>query len=162
MPSIVDPAYICPICLGIKGLENDQTLLKQADLVFRDDLVCVWINSFWIGENKGHVIVVPVAHHKTIYDLPKKTGHRIFEVAQLMSKALKESYHCHGITLRQNNDPAGDQHALHFHLHIFPRYENDRFNQNMAKPSRLSDPSERVVYVNRLQKYLKDKLSHKD
>lgn len=31
--------YKCPICLAIQGVESDGTLLKQADLVFKDDLL---------------------------------------------------------------------------------------------------------------------------
>jgi len=148
--------YVCPICLGNQGVENNDTLLKQADLVWRDDLVSVWLNSFWIGKNEGHVIVVPNDHYETLYDLPTKIGHRIFEVSQFMSTALKMAYHCDGITLRQNNEPAGDQHAFHYHLHIFPRYENDTFNQDLAGKSRLSDPSERMNYVEKLQNALKE------
>ena len=146
--------YICPICLGVGGIENNDTLLKQDDLVYRDDLVSVWINSFWIGRNEGHLIIVPNIHYKNIYDLPSEVGHRISDVSQKMSIALKEAYQCDGVTLRQNNEPAGDQHAFHYHLHVFPRYENDEFNQRLAEKSRLSDPSERIPYVQKLKEYL--------
>ena len=137
-------------------MENEHTLLKQADLVFRDDLVSVWVNSFWFGNNKGHVIVVPNDHFETLYVLPKEIGYRIFDVSQVMSRALKETYHCDGVTLRQNNEPAGDQHALHYHLHVFPRYENDNFNQKVAEKKQQSDPAERKKYVTKLQKFLKE------
>ncbi len=150
------PSYICPICLGYQGIENEHTHLKQADLVYRDDLVSAWINSFWIGQNAGHVIVVPNAHFVNIYDIPTDVGHRIFDVAQRVSKALKASYRCDGITMRQNNEPAGDQHAMHYHLHIFPRYEGDNFNQALAQKSRLSSPSERIEYAQRLVKYFEE------
>lgn len=146
--------YICPICLGNSGQENEHTLLKQDDLVFHDDLVSVWINSFWIGRNEGHLIVVPDEHFENLYDLPNNVGHHIFEISKKMALALKEVYSCDGVTLRQNNEPTGDQHAFHYHLHIFPRYENDDFNQNMAKKSRLSDPSERKIFAEKLRKYL--------
>ena len=148
--------YICPICLGNQGVENENTLLKQVDLVFRDDLVSVWINSFWIKGNEGHVIIVPNKHVENIYSIPNEVGHRIFEVSILMSKVMKKIYGCDGITLRQNNEPAGDQHAFHYHLHVFPRYENDNFNQEIAKKSFLSDPEDRLKYVNKLKKYLKE------
>lgn len=146
--------YPCPICLGVEGIENNDTLLKQDDLVYKDDFVSVWINSFWIGKNKGHLIVVPNSHYENIYDLPSEVGHRITDISKKMSIALKEVYHCDGVTLRQNNEPAGDQHAFHYHLHVFPRYENDEFNQRLAEKSRLSDPMERIPYVQKLKKYL--------
>lgn len=156
MKSNAPKNYVCPICLGNQGIENEDTLLKQADLVFKDDLVGVWVNSFWIGKNEGHVIVVPNDHFETLYELPREIGHRIFEVSQLMSNAIKETYGCDGITVRQNNEPAGDQHAFHYHLHIFPRYENDDFNQRLTEKSRLSDPSERIIYSKKLRKYIHD------
>jgi histidine triad (HIT) family protein len=146
--------YTCPICLANKGVENDLTYLKKNDLVYKDDLVSVWINSFWVGKNEGHVIVVSNTHYETIFDLPVEVGHRIFEISQKMSIAIKQVYECDGITLRQNNEPAGDQHAFHYHLHIFPRYTDDDFNQALASKSRLSDPEERKKFATKLKHYL--------
>lgn len=100
------------------------------------------------------MIIVPNEHFENIYDLPDKIGHRIFEISKLMSKSIKETYECDGITIRQNNEPAGDQHAFHYHLHVFPRYENDNYNQELTKKSFLSDPRKRIEYVNKLKKYL--------
>lgn len=146
--------YKCPICLGVQGIENDDTLLKQADLVYKDELVSVFINSFWIETVEGHVIVVPNKHYENIYDLPTDVGHRIFEIIQRMAVAIKDVYECHGVTTRQNNEPAGNQHAFHYHQHIYPRYENDSFNVGMTKKSILSQPEQRVAYANKLRTYL--------
>lgn len=142
--------YKCPICLGVNGIENEDTLLKQADLVIKDDLVSAFINSFWIDTAKGHVIVVPNDHYENLFDIPEEVGNRIFEVSKKVALAMKESYKCDGITLRQNNEPTGDQHAFHYHQHIFPRYDGDSFNVNMTKKSILSDPSERLEYAKKL------------
>lgn len=38
--------YVCPICLGIENIENENTLLKNNDLLYKDRLVSVYINSF--------------------------------------------------------------------------------------------------------------------
>ncbi|OGG07209.1 hypothetical protein A2872_00775 [Candidatus Gottesmanbacteria bacterium RIFCSPHIGHO2_01_FULL_42_12] len=146
--------YRCPICLGVKGIENDDTLLKQADLVFKDDLVSVFINSFWIDTVRGHVIVVPNKHHENLYEIPEEVGHRIFDVAKKVATAMKTSHKCDGTTLRQNNEPAGNQHAFHYHLHIFPRYDGDSFNEGMTKKSILSAPEERIPYAEALRKLL--------
>ena len=154
MKSHAPKEYICPICLGNQGIESDDTLLKQADLVFSDDVVMVWVNSFWVSGNEGHVIIVPKEHFENIYELSSRVGHRIFEVSKLLSKAIKQSYGCDGITVRQNNEPAGDQHAFHYHMHIFPRYEGDSFNQELTKKSYLSDPQDRIQYVEKLKNYL--------
>lgn len=143
--------YKCPICLGVKGIENEDTLLKQADLVYKDELVSVYINSFWIDTAKGHVIVVPNDHYENLYELPPEVGHRVFDVSQKIALAMKKAYKCDGTTLRQNNEPAGNQHAFHYHLHIFPRYDGDLYNENMTKKSILSKPEERLEYVAKLK-----------
>lgn len=143
--------YKCPICLGIKGIENEDTLLKQADLIYKDDLVSAFINSFWIGKNEGHVIVVPNEHYENLYDLPKEYIHKISEITQKISLGMKKSYNCDGITVRQNNEPASEQHAFHYHQHIFPRYEGDEFNKKLTEKSRLSEPNERIVYAQKIK-----------
>ncbi len=98
--------------------------------------------------------MVPNEHFENLYDLPDEVGHRIFEVSKKISMAMKTTYKCDGVTTRQNNEPAGDQHAFHYHLHIFPRYDGDAFNINLTKKSVLSDPKERVKYAEKLKERL--------
>ncbi|MCX6731204.1 MAG: HIT family protein [Candidatus Roizmanbacteria bacterium] len=142
--------YICPICLGIKGIENEHTLLKKTDLVYRDDSISIFVNSFFIKGNEGHIIIVPNSHYEHIYDLPTPIAHRIIEYAKKYSIMIKKAYNCQGVTLQQNNEPAGDQHAYHFHLHVFPRYTNDSFFKN-AKNKINTTHEERAYYVNKLK-----------
>jgi histidine triad (HIT) family protein len=120
--------YICPICLGLEGIESEDTMLKKEDLIYRDELTSVFINSFFVKGNEGHVIVVPNKHIENVYDIDPKYAHAVTDSAQKMSIAIKKAYECDGITLRQNNEPAGGQHAFHFHLHVLPRYQGDTYN----------------------------------
>ena len=154
MKSNAPKNYICPICLGNQGVENKDTLLMQNDLVFEDELVKVWINSFWIKGNEGHLIVVPDQHYETLYEIPKDIGCRIFDVSKKMALALKEAYKCDGVTIRQNNEPASDQHAFHYHQHVIPRYNGDNFNKELTKKSIHSEPTERDKYSQRLKQYI--------
>lgn len=146
--------YKCPICLGVQGVESEETLLKQEDLIYKDDLVSAFVNSFWIENNPGHIIIVPNVHVENVYDLPNEQGSRIFEVSKKIALAMKKAYQCEGITFRQNNEPAGDQHAFHYHLHIFPRYTNDQFNQKAAEKKVLSDPQKRRAYAKKIKAQL--------
>lgn len=149
------PNYVCPICLGVEGIENGQTLLRKEDLIFRNELVSVFINSFFIRGNEGHVIIVPNAHIENIYDLTSECATAIMDAAKKMAVVIKEAYQCDGITLRQNNEPAGDQHAFHFHMHVIPRYENDRFNTEMAVNKIETTLDERRPFNEKLKKLIK-------
>lgn len=142
--------YKCPICLGVQGIESEDTMLKQADLIYKDNLTSVFMSSFFIRGSEGNLIVVPNKHFENIYDLEPEYAHAIIDTAQKMSVVLKKAYNCDGTTLRQNNEPAGDQHAFHFHLHIFPRYANDRFNVE-SQNKRLATLKERQEYINKIK-----------
>ena len=110
-----------------------------------------FINSFFMGKNAGHVIVVPKKHYESIYTLPAEYGHRVFDVAQKIAIAMKAAYECDGITTRQNNEPAGDQHAFHYHFHIFPRYDNDGYNRVAPADKRLAEQDERAGYAEKIK-----------
>lgn len=146
--------YKCPICIGLSGVENENTLLRQADQIYRDDLVTAYINSFWIPTCEGHVIIVPNEHYENIFDLRNKVGYRIFWLTKKVSIAMKKAYKCDGITIRQNNEPASQQHAFHYHLHVFPRYERDNFESTKPTDKFLSKPKDRIEYVKKLKRYL--------
>lgn len=142
--------YICPICLGIKGEISDKTLLLPQDIIYKDNFCTAFINSFWMKNNPGHVIVVPNDHYENIYDLPDDLGAHIFAIAKKISTVMKETYDCEGITLLQNNEPAGGQHAFHYHLHVFPRYEIDDLHKHMDN-KQLADQAKRLTFAIKLR-----------
>lgn len=146
--------YICPICLGIKRVESDDTLMRPTDIVYSDDLVTVFINSFFMGKNAGHAIVVPNEHYENVYGLPDEIGRHVFDISKEVAIVIKKVYEADGITIKQNNEPAGDQHAFHYHLHVFPRYKDDGFNAIQPEQKRLAEPEERAEYAEKLKKFL--------
>jgi histidine triad (HIT) family protein len=70
-----------------------------------------------------------------------------------MALVMKKAYACEGVTILQNNEPAGDQHAFHFHLHVFPRYKDDHLHMHIEN-KRLALPEERKLYAEKLRKFL--------
>lgn len=102
-------------------------MVRQDDIFYRDAAVMALVNSKFLGNKPGHVIVVPVEHFENIYDLPSEVGHQLFKVSQEVAKALKEAWHCDGVMVQQNNEPASGQHAFHYHMHLFPRFDDDDF-----------------------------------
>lgn len=153
MYSNAPEGYDCPICIGLAGEISDRAMIRSTDIVYRDDIATALINSFFIKGNEGHVIVVPNNHIENIYNLPNEVGHRILEVSKKIAIVLKQSYSCNGITVLQNNEPASEQHAFHYHMHIIPRYDQDEFHNNRL--TKLTPSSEeRRVYAEKVKKYL--------
>jgi histidine triad (HIT) family protein len=150
------PGYKCPICLAINGIEDENTMIKQEDFFYQDELILGIINSKYLKNNPGHIILVPREHYENIYDLPDEIGAKIFQMSRIFSIALKEIRKCDGITIRQNNEPASNQHAFHYHLHIFPRFEDDDF-EKLSQNTNILEPSERKKYAEELINWIENK-----
>lgn len=143
--------YVCPFCLVIQGIENEHVRTKQADVVYRDEMITAFVcASFW-EHNKGHILIVPNQHFENLYDLPEEYMNPIHRFEKTIAIAFKHAYHCDGVSSRQHNEPAGNQDVWHYHLHVFPRYKNDNLYE--TKPS-ASTPEERAIYAQKLREYL--------
>jgi len=146
------PDYKCPICLAVEGIESEETMVKQDDIFYRDDLVMAVINSKFVGNNPGHAIVVPLKHYENLYELPEKEATQIMKIAKEVAIAMKEVRKSDGVMIRQNNEPASGQHAFHYHMHIFPRFEDDHFWENQSNV-RVADPEERKPFSLAMREY---------
>ena len=46
--------YKCVLCLPAQGIESKDTMMKQADIFYKDRLVMAAVNSKFIETNPGH------------------------------------------------------------------------------------------------------------
>jgi histidine triad (HIT) family protein len=145
--------YICPFCLLVQNIESELNQARQTDIVYQNNEATAFIATRKYPLNTGHVLVIPNQHFENIFDLPAALAVKIHELARGVALAMKLAYGCDGIMLRQHNEPAGDQHIWHYHLHIIPRYQNDRFYTSQREPF---PPDERATYALRLKMCLKD------
>ena len=145
--------YNCPICLGVQKTESEATMLRNQDIVFEDQTIMVFVNSKFVRNNPGHLIVVPKEHIENIYDLPDDLASPIMSVARQLAVALKQVRNCDGITILQNNEPASNQHAFHYHLHVYPRFVSDEWTSYVYN-TEVSTPEQRKPYADALQGYL--------
>jgi histidine triad (HIT) family protein len=125
--SFWEPCWACRIMSG----EDVGSIVEETN-----DVVAV-INPFSISA--GHTLIMPRKHLKNIYELEEKElAGAILEAAARIARAAKKAFNADGITLRQNNEAASDQHLFHFHLHVIPRFEGDleRFNSSPEMSSR--------------------------
>lgn len=112
-------------------------------IVTQDETVAVAINPFPL--NPGHTLVIPRQHVENIYALPDAVAGPILSTAARVARVVKRVLAADGVTLRQNNDAASDQHLFHFHLHVIPRFmgDSERFN---AQPRQISVEEQEVAW----------------
>ncbi len=93
------------------------------DFVYEDDSVMAFMDMDPI--NEGHILLVPKQHYLDVDEIPDDLLAHIMIVSKSIVKALKQIYHPNGYSIMQNGGRFND--VGHYHLHIFPRYENDGF-----------------------------------
>ena len=148
-----DETYQCPICKGIGTKEEGRTLIEPSDIVFKDELITAFITSFNIKNNPYHVVIVPNEHIENIYDLNDGVAARIQSIAREMAIAMRKAYKSQGTTIIQNNEPYGDQHAFHYHMHVIPRYGGDEIYKHIYdKPT--ANKEERAKAAESLKGYI--------
>lgn len=143
--------YVCPFCQFISGKETEYN--KFQDIVYQDNFTLSFLSPKWWKNNPGNLLVIPKKHYENIYSIPGKELSDVYSTAKKIAIALKEVYQCDGTSMRQHNEPAGNQDIWHFHVHVFPRYKDDNFYRS---ESRFTEPSERIEYGEKLRKYFSD------
>jgi histidine triad (HIT) family protein len=134
-----------------KNLEEIHSRVE--DIVYQDDFVTAFICSRSEEKNQGNVLVVPNELHENLYDIPDDLLAKIHHVSKRIAIAMKAAYGCDGVSLRQHNEPAGNQEVWHYHLHVIPRYENDRLYAHYEERQQ-SDPEVRASYAAKLREHL--------
>lgn len=89
--------------------------------------------------SKGHCIILPKTHAKSLLELPEEYCEKILLVAKKCCKVLMEVLHCDGINVLQNNGEAAGQTVFHLHIHLIPRYEGDNVRIKWAEHSEEFD-----------------------
>jgi histidine triad (HIT) family protein len=87
----------------------------------------------------GHLLVVPKIHAPHLVDLDPEDGARMFQVAQQLAQALRESsIPADGINLFLADGEVALQEVFHAHLHVLPRTSGDgvTVNANFSIPQR--------------------------
>lgn len=132
--------YRCPFCRDIGVGSGDHPL----EVIYRDADVFVKVNPRWRPSNPGSVLVVPVRHYENIFDLPVELGLPIQRAARAAALAMKSAFGCQGVSMRQHNEPAGNQDVWHYHVHVIPRWDGDDFYRQSGTMAPAEDVRRRA------------------
>lgn len=149
--------YLCPFCDFVAG--NETEYKKFDDILYENENVLAFVAPKWWRRNPGHVIVIPKKHFENIYDIPDDLLAEVYKTVKRISHAIRSTYECDGTSTRQHNEPAGNQDVWHLHIHVFPRYQNDRLYQNHDDKEFVS-PEVRKPYAVKLRDYLATNNDH--
>ena len=145
------PGYECPFCRLLRGAETEHNTLD--DVVWRDEQTTALISPRWWAGNHGHVLVIPNEHVEDLSAIDEELLGAVYATAKRIATALELAYGCDGTSTRQHNGPGAGQDVWHFHVHVFPRYDEDELYARDAE-HRWASAAERAPYAEKLRRAL--------
>ena len=92
--------------------------------IFEDDKFKVILDRF--PGNIGHVLILPKKHYSDIFEIDEAAD--LFRLAVKVAKNMKSVLGFEAMNVVQNNGSLAGQTVHHFHMHLIPRYDNDKVN----------------------------------
>lgn len=142
--------YICPFCSFLAG--KPDRYWNADDVVYRNEFTTALISPKWWANNPGHVLVIPNEHYENIYTIPDDQIAEVYKTAKRIATAIRSTYDCQGTSTRQHNEPAGNQDVWHFHVHVYPRYDEDHLYHNHDNKG-FVDAEARLPFAKKLRAY---------
>ena len=75
---------------------------------------------------KGHVLILPKKHCADLLSIDPGVASKALILASKIANAQKKAFNCDGINLLQNSGEAAWQSVFHLHIHLIPRYKDDK------------------------------------
>jgi histidine triad (HIT) family protein len=104
----------CTFCQVIEGK-------LPAHLVLEEEHALAFLDKSPVF--KGHVLLVPRAHHETLIDIPDTAIGPLFLTAQRLARAVETALGADGTFVAMNNKVS--QSVPHLHVHVVPRKKKD-------------------------------------
>lgn len=126
----------CVFCKIIKHKE-------QSNIIFESNLIIAILDIDPI--NEGHILILPKLHKDSIDKIPLHILNEMMLFAKKVVPIYEELYNAKGYSIMQNGGKFCD--FGHFHLHIFPRFDNDGFAwkyPNNVKSENLIDTAKKI------------------
>ncbi|MBT2598918.1 MULTISPECIES: HIT domain-containing protein [unclassified Oceanobacillus] len=71
--------------------------------------------------------IVPKAHRETVFDLSEEEWRSTFDLLKEAKKWIDVHHQPNGYNIGWNAGKTAGQHIFHSHLHILPRYDDEKY-----------------------------------
>lgn len=90
----------------------------------------------------GHTLIAPKQHYADLYDIPQGILCELIKVSKEITLAYKEKINASGMNLMHASGIDGQQSVFHFHIHLLPRFKEDKLNTWPSLPKIEIDEDE--------------------
>ena len=96
----------------------------NAEVVYEDDGATAVLDVS--PRAPGHVMVLPKIHAQNILDLPDGEIEKVFKAVKKVTAIVDKALSPDGFTIGINHGKVSGQTIDHLHIHIIPRWRNDK------------------------------------
>jgi len=122
-----------------------------AHQVLDDDIAVAFLDARPVF--KGHILLVPRAHHETLIDLPGSLVEPLFSRAQRLAAAAEQGLGAAGTFVAMNNRIS--QSVPHLHVHIVPRNRKDGLRGFFWPRTRYASDDDAADHAERIRSALR-------
>lgn len=94
----------------------------------------------------GHLLVIPIAHVPTVWDLDAATAEQLAEMCRRLATPLTDAVGAEGLNLIQSNGVIAEQSVFHLHVHLVPRTQGDAIGR-IWPSDQFSEGEKDVMWV---------------
>ncbi|MFF1353364.1 HIT family protein [Streptomyces sp. NPDC058297] len=120
------PARDCPFCRIAAGTGPARLVSTGQDVIAFLPLRPV---------HPGHVLVVPRRHLEDIWDLDEATATAVSRTVLRVAHAVRAVFRPDGLNVIQSSGAAATQTVPHLHVHVVPRFTDDRMGTIWPTPA---------------------------
>lgn len=102
--------------------------------------------------NKGHCLIVPKDHYENLLEIPDEILISLMKALKKVSKALSLSVGNGAFNMIMNNGKVAGQIVSHSHIHLIPRFKNDRLRLKWTH--KIYEDNELNEYKEKISKFL--------
>jgi len=107
----------CPFCQIVKGEQDSEKIYENDSFIAVLD-----INP----SSPGHTLVIPKEHVTNILELPEASSSDLIEAVKEIAERITSGLDADGFNIGWNHGRAAGQAVPHLHVHVMPRFEDDK------------------------------------
>ncbi len=93
----------------------------------------------------GHALILPKGHYANLYELPDELAAKALVLAKKVVTKMTDIVGCDGYNILQNNGEAAGQTVFLFHMHLIPRYTEDKVTIAWQHGTLTDDIKDKIV-----------------
>lgn len=128
----------CPFCDIVAGADSSTT-----PVILQDERVVAFPPLE--PATRGHTLVIPTRHVSHVTDLTPDEARELAGAVHRVARAVRSAVSPDGINIIQSNGEAATQSVPHVHVHVVPRWRDDRMTLSWPTGAAEDEDAQRAT-----------------